>query len=168
MNLYVMRHTDAVPVGGVVTRDAERVLSVRGGEDAVLMGRVLARLDPFIDIVVTSPLVRAIQTGEAVGTGVSDHPIFHVSNNLLPGFNEKNLLEEIIAISGGGNVIAIGHQPDLTRFISFLVSGGVPSGIAMDTGAIAHVRLQMDPTRREASLRWLMTPATVKSLHPNL
>jgi phosphohistidine phosphatase len=163
-----MRHTEAVPVGGEVTRDADRVLSVRGEQDAVLMGRALSRLDPFIEIVVTSPLARAIQTGETVGSEVSEHPIFHVSKNLLPGIKEKDLLEELIAISGGANLIAIGHQPDLTRFISFLVSGGVPSGIAMDTGAIAHVRLQMDPTRREASLRWLMTPATVKSLHPNL
>lgn len=168
MNLYVMRHADAVPVGGEVTRDADRVLSVRGEEDAVLMGRALARLDPFIDIVVTSPLVRAIQTGEAVGAEVSDHPIFHVSNNLLPGFNEKHLLEELIAISGGANIIAIGHQPDLTRFISFLVSGGIPSGIAMETGTIAYIRLRSDPARREASLRWLITPSTVKSMYPNL
>ncbi|MBP1647501.1 MAG: hypothetical protein H6Q30_946, partial [Bacteroidetes bacterium] len=38
MNLYLARHSEAVATGGSVVRDADRPLSVRGEEDAALMG----------------------------------------------------------------------------------------------------------------------------------
>ena len=66
MNLYIARHAEALALGGTIVRDADRRLSPRGEDDAALMGRALARLDPDVDIIVTSPLVRSIETGEIV------------------------------------------------------------------------------------------------------
>ncbi|HCV43441.1 MAG TPA: hypothetical protein DGH68_08140 [Bacteroidetes bacterium] len=162
MNLYLVRHADALPLGGRVTRDADRRLSPRGAEDALLMGRALARLDSDVDIIVTSPLSRAIETGEIIGKETSDHPIMHVSECLAPGFSSNSLFRELLSLSGGSNIIAVGHQPDMSDFISFLISGNKEASVAMSAGSIA--KLVLEGSRPQAYLSWVLTPEVVRTL----
>ncbi|MDH3252473.1 MAG: histidine phosphatase family protein [Ignavibacteria bacterium] len=160
-----MRHTEAVPLGGAITRDADRPLSGRGEDDAELMGSALAHLDPNIDIVIASPLRRAQQTGEILSTGLSDKPIWHTSNNLAPGFLPRNLLEELIAFTAGASVVAVGHQPDLGMFISFLVAESAPATIELGPGAVARITVSGNLKRPKARLNWILTPEVVRSMY---
>jgi len=165
MHIYLVRHTEAVPVGGMITRDADRTLSVRGEADAALMGTALARVEPGLNIVVTSPLARAVRTAEIIGGQITQHPVLHVSEHLAPGFNHRSLMQQLVSLSGGGSIIAVGHQPDLTNFISYLIAGSSYATIAMETGAIASIALRPEGGRSEAYLRWILTPEVVKNLH---
>ena len=162
MNLYVVRHADALSVGGLVSRDADRRLSPRGEEDAERMGRALAQLDSNVDIVVTSPLVRAMTTGEIIAKQLSDRPVMHVSEHLAPGFSNNGLFKELLVLGAGSNIVAIGHQPDLSSFISYLIAGTNEASVAMSAGSIA--KLVLEGSRPQAYLGWLLTPETVKNL----
>jgi phosphohistidine phosphatase len=164
MNLYLMRHAQAAPAGGSITRDADRILTPRGEEDAALMGRALKRLDSNIDIVVTSPLARARQTGEIVGAEMSTHSNVNISNNLAPGFRAQSLFEELIALGAGTSIVAVGHQPDLGKFISFLIADSSSAAIAMESGAMAKIHVPSPLSNREAYLSWLITPEAVQNL----
>ncbi len=163
MNLYLIRHAEALPVGGAVTRDADRHLSPRGEEDAMLMGRALSLLDPGVDIIVTSPLVRAVETGEIIGKEITGHPIMHVSEHLAPGFNDKALFRELLSLGAGSNIVAVGHQPDLSDFVSFLIASGQAASIAMTAGSIA--KLVVEGSEPEGHLAWLLTPEAVRGLY---
>ncbi len=164
MNLYLARHGEAVATGGSIARDADRPLSVRGEDDAVLMGRVLARLCPGLEMVVTSPLVRAVRTGEIVGSEISSHPIIKVSNHLAPGFRHKSLYDELVMLCGDRDVLAVGHQPDLSGFIAYLISGSSSALVAMAPGAVARLTVQKGKTRPDGTLEWLLTPQVARSL----
>lgn len=165
VNLYLVRHTEAIPVGGAITRDADRPLSGRGENDAELIGSALAHIDPSIDVVIASPLLRAQQTGEILSTCLSETPIWHTSNNLAPGFLPRNLLEELIALTVGAGVVAIGHQPDLGMFISFLVAESAPAALELVPGAVARITLGGNLARPRARLNWIVTPELVRSMH---
>lgn len=164
MNLYLARHGEAVATGGSVVRDADRPLSVRGEEDAVLMGRVLARICPSLEMVITSPLVRAVRTGEIMGNEVSSHPVFTVSNHLAPGFRHKNLYDDLMMLCANGDVLAVGHQPDLSGFIAYLISSPASALVAMAPGAVARLTVPSGKTRAAATLEWLLTPQVARSL----
>jgi phosphohistidine phosphatase len=164
MNLYLARHGEAVATGGSIVRDADRPLSVRGEEDAALMGRMLARLCPALEMVVTSPLLRAVRTGEIIGNEISSHPIFTVSNHLAPGFRHKSLYDELVILCGDGDVLAVGHQPDLSGFIGYLISGSASATVVMAPGAVARLTVTKGKTRPDAALDWLLTPQVAKSL----
>jgi phosphohistidine phosphatase len=151
-------------VGGTIVRDADRPLSVRGEEDAVLMGRILAQICPDLELVVTSPLVRAVRTGEILGSETSSHPVFSVSNHLAPGFRHKNLYDELTMLCANGDVLAVGHQPDLSAFIAYLIAGHAPASVAMPPGAVARLTVQPGRSRPDATLDWLLTPQVAKSL----
>ena len=164
MNLYLARHGEAIATGGSIVRDADRPLTVRGEEDAVLMGRILAQICPSLEMVITSPLIRAVRTGEIMGNEITTHPIFTVSNHLAPGFRPKSLYDELVMLSGDGDVLAVGHQPDLSGFIAYLISGSASAVVAMAPCAVARLTVQTTKSRPDAALEWLLTPQVAKSL----
>jgi len=161
MMLYLVRHAEALPVGGAVTRDAERVLSPAGMETAEFMGKVLARLDPTVGTVCTSPLQRAVQTAEAFAGQFARSPEVRPTESLAPAFAPQALLDELLALSRGAPVVAVGHQPDMTNFLSWLIAGA-HADVAMPTGAVACVTTAADGSA--AVLRWLLTPALARGL----
>ena len=124
MNLYLLRHGEAVPPNGTMT-DAERTLSDRGRTDIERVGRILSRLTPAVARVVTSPLVRAVETAEIVSSVIPWHPAVSRSGNLVPGFRVKDFLGELADLKEE-NLLAVGHQPDLTA-LDFAPALGTPA-----------------------------------------
>jgi phosphohistidine phosphatase SixA len=76
----------------------------------------------------------------------------------------------LIALSGGGSIVAVGHQPDLSNFISMLVASAAYAAIAMAPCAIARVSLKVSPAgdHSEAHLHWLLTPDVIRKIAPGL
>ena len=68
MNLYLMRHANAGVLRENLMLDAKRGLVKEGKEQCMLMARVLGALKVQIDVIVSSPLKRALQTAQFVGT----------------------------------------------------------------------------------------------------
>lgn len=163
MILYLVRHGEALPLGSGITRDADRPLSERGETDATMLGKVLARIDPGISAVLCSPLARAVQTGTLFAAAFDPRPPVKPSDALLPGFRFGSLLQEFAGIGRDGKVVAIGHQPDLTNFMSYLVADAAAE-IGMPPGAVARLTMHPTGTHPEAILNWLLTPELIQYL----
>ncbi len=164
MILYVMRHADALRVGGPIQRDADRPLSPKGEEDAALIARVVSRLDPTIDLILTSPLLRAVQTGDRFRAALGDRVSRRATENLSPGFRSRALLEELSAGGTHTAVVCIGHEPDLSRFIASLITESGRAVLAMPPSAVARIRFTSGDLSGEATLQELLTPDTVRAL----
>ncbi len=160
MNLYVVRHADAESLGGGVNSDFDRPLSERGRTDAQMMARALASIHPHVKSILTSPLVRAVETGNFFGRELKREP--EPSRRLTPGFSPESLLETILSQSKVASVVIIGHQPDMSTFISHLISPACSATVDMVTCAVACLELESDDT---AHLRWLITPDTVSRMN---
>src|SRR5438445_11955676 len=87
MDLYLIRHAEAVPSGDPNYVEDERPLTVTGHDQARALAAALRAHGVRFDRVVTSPLPRARQTAEA----------------LVPGLLDPNeSLQEYAALSPGG------------------------------------------------------------------
>ncbi len=166
VSLVLVRHGEAASVGGNVRSDAERPLTSRGMEDARAIGRALACLDPPPGLILTSPLRRAVQTGELIAAALGDSTRRTISTSLEPGFRNSDLFEEILALRQAGeqSIAAVGHQPDLGNFIAFLISGSAPTSVALSPGTAARLSVRTTGGRPEAVLHWLLPPAAAHAL----
>ena len=62
MILYLMRHANAGIRRGNPVLDEKRALIKEGKEQCILMARVLGALNAQVDVIVSSPLKRSLQT----------------------------------------------------------------------------------------------------------
>jgi phosphohistidine phosphatase len=118
MRLLLVRHADALPG----EPDALRTLSPEGREAARQLGERLANEGVRPTAILTSPLLRARETGEALATalGCKAEP----SDALAPGATADTVRS---AVAGRGEtVIAVGHQPDCGRIAAQLGDGTEP------------------------------------------
>jgi phosphohistidine phosphatase len=163
MNLYILRHGEAVRLGEGIRRDADRPLTPRGIADATLVGAALAKLDPGLPLLLCSPFLRARQTAESVAAQFPVPPAIEETESLSPGFRPEALVTRLRDIPPGGSVLVVGHQPDLGVFITYVIEGESPESIAMPPAALAHVKFDTDATSG-ASLRWLLVPDILTTL----
>lgn len=118
MRLFLVRHAEAAPG----EPDALRELTPAGQDQARGLGMELAANGIRPAVILTSPLVRAQQTAEAVGLAVGV-PV-EIDERLGPGATVESIEE---AVEGRGEtVLAVGHQPDLPRIAAQLTGGPLP------------------------------------------
>jgi phosphohistidine phosphatase len=118
VRLYLVRHAQAAPG----EPDDLRPLTAKGREQARDLGKRLAADGVQPDIVLTSPLLRARETGEALAraTGAASEP----DERLAPGASADDLRA---AVEGRGDrVVVVGHQPDCGRIAASLRGGEEP------------------------------------------
>lgn len=130
----------------------------KGWGQARDVGRLLKRIGCLPDLVLTSPLVRARETaagfcGEAGIDGPVEVPW------LSCGVDPETALEELRGYSEFERVAVVGHEPDLSELIGYLLGAG--SGrVRMKKGAVALVRLGVG--MRAGELVFLLPPKVVR------
>lgn len=164
MNVYIVRHGDARAIGGEITTDSERPLSPRGEDDIRLMGQVLARTEAATPLMVSSPLLRARSTATLLGALYASPPVPQLWDELAPGVRFASVVSRLQA-AGASSVVLVGHQPDMTHLIAFLIADAATE-IVMPPGAMASLVLPHGAGAGAARLQWLLTPDLVRSLTP--
>ena len=107
MRLFVVRHAEAAPG----EPDHLRPLTSAGRKAAAALGKQLA--SEGIDVVVSSPLLRARQTAEAIAAAAGTQ--VELDDRLAPGATADDLRA---ALSGrGATVVTVGHQPDCSAIV---------------------------------------------------
>ena len=118
MRLYLVRHAEAAPGDP----DELRPLTSEGREQARALGARLRSEDARPSVVLTSPLLRARETGTelAKALDVETEP----EERLAPGASVEDVRA---AVEGRGEqVVAVGHQPDCGQIAAALTGGPEP------------------------------------------
>lgn len=119
MRLYLVRHAQAAPGDP----DELRPLTEAGRAQARSLGERLAALDPAPATVLSSPLLRAVETAAAIAKATGAE--LRVDTRLAPGATVASLVE---AVAGAAEpVVAVGHQPDCSEIV-LAVEGGPDPG----------------------------------------
>ena len=164
MNLYLVRHAEAAPIGGAVTRDADRPLSAKGEHDAKLIGRFLSTVDTGVRLVCCSPLLRAVRTAEIIGSQYAEPPEIRKWEILEPGFSPREVLEEVSALKAE-TLILVAHQPDLGDCIATMIAESTME-LALPPAGTACLLFAAASSREHSRLLWLLTPDMIAALHP--
>jgi phosphohistidine phosphatase len=135
--LWLLRHADAEPHG---TRpDAERVLTERGKRQAHVAGAALARMGVVFGAILASPKARARETAELALAQMSESQrgLLELHPLLASGVQAREALDVLAGVGGGGPLLLVGHEPDLSGIVGELAGGRVD----LKKGGLAVVRL---------------------------
>ncbi len=157
MHLYIMRHGIAVEACDWSGSDNTRPLTREGEERTREIVEVLAKSgDLAADALWSSPLTRALQTAEIVGSVLKLKP--HLIPALACGADLETVLKAVGKTPLPERLIWTGHEPDCGRIVGELVGNHNAdysfkrAGVALLTGTFAFGGMK---------LVWLRQPKDV-------
>jgi phosphohistidine phosphatase len=161
MNLYLMRHADAGLPRGNPTLDAKRGLVKDGKEQCILMAALLSTFKVQVDVILSSPLKRAMQTAQLVGTELGYDGKVEVCPALAMDASYVDFQRLLARYVDREGVLAVGHNPNLFTFLGKLVTGNGGANLRMRKGSVARVDLDRHPPQ----LQWLIDPRMARAIY---
>jgi phosphohistidine phosphatase len=162
MMLYVVRHAIAedAPAGG---DDAARRLTAGGRRkmQGVVHGLRAIGVEP--DVILTSPLVRAVETARIVVAGLRCTPEPRELDALASDVAPADTLKALRPFGRSQHVMIVGHEPNLSSVLALLLTGPA-EGVAIEIkkGGCAAVELSGFEPRTGATLHWLLPPRVLR------
>lgn len=153
MQLYVMRHGDAIRVAPT---DADRPLSPLGEHQALTMVESMLEAPP--ERLLASPYLRAQQTARIVQRGLSEHGIT-LSIETVDYITPDDSPSDVVRLLSQYNdecILMVSHQP-LVGCLVTLLSEGHTMGAPMLTASIANLTMDQIGVGM-ATLEWIKTP----------
>ena len=160
--LYLVRHGLAELRGEAWPDDTKRPLTEKGMARLRRSARSLVRLGVSIDVVLTSPLVRARQTAEIVAAAFAPRPAVINIDALAPEGTHAALTAELEKHARRSRVAIVGHEPGLGDLAARLV--GMRHPLEFKKGAVCRIDVDALPPRGPGALRWFLTPRMLRSL----
>jgi phosphohistidine phosphatase len=128
------------------------------------MARVLSALKVQVDVVVSSPLKRALQTAQFVGTELGYEAKVEISPALGPDADYGDFQQMLAKYAEYEGVLAVGHNPNVFQFLGRLVTGNGGAAIRMRKGSVARVDLDRHPPL----LQWLIDPRMARAIYASV
>src|SRR5207253_10762292 len=142
-------------------KDSDRPLTKEGQEKTQQIAEAMLAMDLKFDLILSSPYVRARETAQIVAEELSEEVTF--TDHLVPDANPLELVREIND-KKPQRVLLVGHEPDLSRLVSLLVSGDTEAAIELKKGGVCKLTAEKLAFGQCATLNWLLTPKQLRQL----
>jgi phosphohistidine phosphatase len=160
MKLLLVRHAIAVPSGTPGIADEERPLTNRGRKRFRKAARGLARIVPRPDLLLTSPLPRALETAEIAAGAWGE--VTPTTEPLLAGGQVADVIAAVLARGENGVVALVGHEPGISKLLAHLV-GAAAERLPFKKGGAALVAMD-DESSGRGRLVWFLPPRVLRKL----
>jgi phosphohistidine phosphatase len=160
--LYLVRHAIAADRGDGWPDDSKRPLTSKGISRMRQIARGLRGLDVTVDLVLTSPLVRAKQTAEVLVDVLKPAPAFAVVAALAPGTAPPHVAEALEPFRKARRLALVGHEPGLGELAAWLIGARAP--LPFKKGGVCCIDVPGLPPTGNGQLAWLATPRMLRAL----
>ena len=151
MILYFLRHGKAGSPRAM--NDDARELSRTGVAALRSAAPLWHRLNLRPDIVISSPLPRALQTASLLCAAVGGEPT--TDERLRPGASWGDMARAMAERPDARRVMFVGHEPDLSSVICELTGA---ASVRMRKGGLACVEFYGVPEPGGGEIAWLLDP----------
>jgi phosphohistidine phosphatase len=157
MIVYVMRHA-RIPFGEGLPRVEERHITPQGRRWAIALVDAARRELGFNPkAIVSSPLLRAMETAEVVKKVLGKESTLTSDDCLLPEGEPKLVYARLRKLNRVGSVLLVSTQPLIDNLIADLIGG--KSKVGLYQGSVACFQCKSLPGPGKGELVWLLPPS---------
>lgn len=166
MQLLVIRHApaeDREAFAATNQPDDLRPLTKRGIRRMRRAAKGLRRVAPPITVLATSPFTRATETADIIRDVLDSAPVV-VLDELKPDGSFESLHDWLRHLDDMETVAIVGHEPQLSGFVGWLLAGGREPVIELKKGGAILLDLPSDGAAGSAKLVWAASPRLLRRL----
>ncbi|SRR5579875_47797 len=164
MMVYVVRHAQAEKLGSGATDEA-RKLTPRGRIKMREAALGMAALGLKFDVILTSPLVRAVETAKLIAEAYGDDVSPQVVEALATGVPATQALTALAPHARNESVAVVGHEPQLGELVSLLLTGSSDRlRLRLKKGACVAIELPRRIEPGSGQLCWMLTQRHLRRL----
>lgn len=166
MELILFRHGVAETREEFVKKNLDdplRPLTLKGRKKVQKVGMRLRDWLPKVDVIVSSPFARARQTAEILSQIYFETKVLEAPE-LVPQSPSQAFCKWLKVHGPDYNrIVAVGHEPHLSTFASYLLAGKPESFLTLKKGGLLCLELESfeQATPGSAELLWLLPPKFV-------
>ena len=153
MKLHIIRHAEAIDRSAGILDDY-RYLTCRGRTRFRRVAETLKKCGIDPDIIVTSPLVRAVQTADVLAETLRFSGELTILPSVANGFSLPRLKEYLETLPQVRELVIVGHEPDLGLIIGELLDH---SPCTLKKGWVVTLKLKFQPPELATTFLWLVT-----------
>jgi phosphohistidine phosphatase len=155
-SLYLVRHAFAAERGDEYPDDAKRPLTSQGMARFRKAARGLVEIGAEVDLILSSPFVRARQTADILSEQLRGHPPVVETNALVPGAAHADLVAELANHAKRSALALVGHEPGIGTTAARLV--GAKGAFEFKKGAVCRIDVSSLPPAGPGRLVWFAPP----------
>ena len=153
MKLHIIRHAEAVDRSSAIPDDY-RYLTCRGRTRFRRVADTLKKCGIDPDIIISSPLVRAVQTAEILAETIRFTGELSILPLLADSFNLPRLKEYLESMAPIRELVMVGHEPDLGLIAGELLDH---SPCTLKKGGVVTLKIRLHQPEIAAHFLWLVT-----------
>lgn len=166
MKLLLVRHAIAEDAETFITAggtDAQRPLTENGRKKMRKGANRLRSQLREINLLASSPLLRARETDDIIGRAFGDLPIVE-RPELDYRYPPEAVLDWLVQSPVVDVAVVVGHEPQLSLLAGLLMAGEPCPLIAFRKGGMALIEFTRRVAVGEGVLQWALTPGQLRSL----
>jgi phosphohistidine phosphatase len=161
--LLLVRHGIAEDATGGMA-DADRRLTTDGTRKMEGVAIGLRALGVSPEAILSSPLRRAEETALVLQRAILPKKTVETFAPLAPGHDPAEVARALAGHRGDRQLMLVGHQPDLGRLVSHLLSGAEAVQVDFKKGGVAAVEVPSLPPHGPGVLLWMLTPKQLRAI----
>lgn len=163
MEIYLIRHGIAVERGTPGYPNDDRPLTDEGRQKLRKAAKGIATLVSSFDLVVSSPLVRALETAQIVAKAIHGNERVQTSDALLPLAAPAEIAALLSRNRECKRVLLAGHEPNMSRLATYLI-GGDAAVIEFKKGTLCRIDVAGRTLRSPGLLIYALPPKVLRQL----
>jgi len=154
MKLHIIRHGQAIERSTVLP-DEQRNLTCRGRKKFRKVAACLRKMATAPDYILTSPLIRAVQTAEILSETIRFNGELQICPELAGGPDSASLGALLQARSPADEIVIVGHEPDLGELVRKLLR--LPAPCNIPKGCVVTLEISQKKSGLTAELISMVT-----------
>jgi phosphohistidine phosphatase len=166
MDIYMIRHAPAVKLDREIAEDSFRYLSHEGRASSIQIARKLHELHINFDLILSSPIVRAVQTAEIFSNIMHHEGDFKIAVELIGGSSFNRFQQLLNRNSHYKSIACFGHSPDMNQYSINLIKHNRVKELNMNFENCSVCRINYDLKKENGNFVWFLKSDTLKLVHP--
>ncbi|MEO8513495.1 MAG: phosphohistidine phosphatase SixA [Ignavibacteria bacterium] len=162
MDIYIIRHGVAADLDSEIVEDSFRYLTIHGRNHCRIVAQRLKDMKVSFDAVLSSPLVRAVQTAEVFSSVMKYDNEIKTAIELIGGSTFNRFLKLIKRHSHHGSIAIFGHAPDVNSYSLNLIGNNPVKDLQLNFKNSSVCKINFDPASESGTFDWFLNSENMK------